>query len=979
MTASLDNPSLWPDVGQNEKTALHFDKWKHAVASLPESEDRTFATHLAESSSGKTMLSCIFGASPFLSDCLIREPGFVRRLWEEGPNACVAASLSSLALLPPSDGQAEAPRVLRVERRRVALAAALADIAGLWELEDVTTAISDLADASAGLALRILLTRLARRGLLALPDSENPETGSGLIALALGKLGGRELNYSSDIDLILLFDPDIMPARDPTEITRHLVRLARNFNAMLSEITADGYAFRVDLRLRPDPSATPLVMSTEAAEHYYEARGQTWERAALIKARPMAGDLQAGAAFLKRIEPFVWRRHLDFATIQDLHGMKRRIDEHHQFGGIRALGHNLKLGRGGIREIEFFAQTQQLIWGGRDPRLRIIPTCDVIRELSRLGKLPINTANAFVECYRYLRRAEHRVQMVDDEQTHSLPDDPQEFASMARFLGYAGADEFTTDLISRLREVERHYADFFELPEELTQSGGQPVFEDLQDPEMVGRLRRLGFQDPASVIGILEAWSSGRYRVAQSGQSQAQLMGLAPLLLTAIAGTTDPDLAMRRFDRLLSRLPMGLQIFALLKANLAIMDTLAELLVSAPALAELLEERPALFDALIELPNQSTIASRDELENELSRYIGGETDPEEVAFRVGRWVDSSRFQSGVSMLYQRTDPLDAARHLSEIADCALQMLLQHIASAFARRHGVIPGAQMAILSLGKLGSREMSITSDLDLILIYDAPEDAASDGERPLPATVYYNRLLRRLLSGLGARPGQRQIYEIDMRLRPSGNAGPLATGVDAFVRYHRESAWTWEKMALTRARVSAGPPEITDRLVEIVRSTLCESRDPECLRKDVADMRVRMDGEFHTENIWSVKHHRGGLVDIEFIAQYLALLHASSSPDVLQGNTGETLRSLEACGALEAEDARQLIDSWEFWTRLQALQRVIKDDAGAEDIPARTRPLFNELAGVEEYGELEGRMLEIANGTKAIYDRLLGQESPT
>ena len=975
MNAGLDNAALWPDVGQNDKTTLHFEKWEHAVASLPACEDRTFAAHLAETASGRAMLSCIFGASPFLSDCLIREPGFVRRLWEEGPNACVAASLSSLSTLPPADGVAMAPRLLRVERRRVALSAALADIAGHWELEDVTRAISDLADASAGLALRILLTRLAGRGLLSLPDSENPESGSGLIALALGKLGGRELNYSSDIDLILLFDPDIMPARDRAEITRHLVRLARNFNAMLSEITADGYAFRVDLRLRPDPSATPLVMSTEAAEHYYEARGQTWERAALIKARPMAGDLQAGADFLKRIEPFVWRRHLDFATIQDLHGMKRKIDEHHKFGGIQALGHNLKLGRGGIREIEFFAQTQQLIWGGRDPRLRVIPTCDVIRELSRLGKLPINTANAFVECYRYLRRAEHRVQMVDDEQTHSLPDDPQEFASMARFLGYAGADEFTADLVVRLREVERHYADFFELPEELTQSGGQPVFADLQDPEMPARLRRLGFRDPDSVIGILEAWSSGRYRVAQSGQSQAQLMGLAPLLLTAMSGTTDPDLAMRRFDRLLSRLPMGLQIFALLKANLAIMDTLAELLVSAPALAELIEERPALFDALIEMPDASASASRNDLEEELSRYVGSETDPEEVAFRVGRWVDSSRFRSGVSMLYQRTDPLDAARHLSDIADCALRMLLLHIATAFSRRHGIVPGAEMAILSLGKLGSREMSITSDLDLILIYDAPEDAVSDGERPLPATSYYNRLLRRLLAGLGARPGQRQIYEIDMRLRPSGNAGPLATSVDAFIRYHRDSAWTWEKMALTRARVSAGPLDISCRLEEIIRNTLCETRDPDALRTDVADMRVRMDGEFHTENIWSVKHHRGGLVDIEFIAQYLALLHASPSPEVLRGNTGETLRSLEACGALRAEDALQLVESWEFWTRLQALQRVIKDDAGAEDIPTGIRPLFQRLAGVTEFGDVEGRMAEMANDTKAIYDRLLGQ----
>ena len=976
MTSGFEDPGRWPDTGQSEQAALHFDKWEQALSFMPEGQDRAFAADFAKTASGKAMLSCIFGASPFLSDCLIREPGFVRRLWEDGPDACTTESLSGLAAYPLSDGDG-APRTLRVERRRVALAAALADIAGLWELEAVTGTISDLADASAAVALRLLLARLARRNLLSLPDPENPETGSGLIALALGKLGGRELNYSSDIDLILLFDPDIMPARDRTEIPRHLVRLARSFNAMLSEITADGYAFRVDLRLRPDPSATPLVMSTEAAEHYYEARGQTWERAALIKARPMAGDLQAGADFLQRIEPFVWRRHLDFATIQDLHGMKRRIDEHHRLGGIRALGHNLKLGRGGIREIEFFAQTQQLIWGGRDPRLRVIPTCEVLRALARRGKIPSGTAEAFIDCYRYLRRAEHRVQMVDDAQTHSLPGDPADFATMARFLGYDGPEAFTDDLVSKLREVEQHYAEFFELPEEMTQAGGRPVFEELLDPEATNRIRRLGFQDPEAVIAILETWRSGRYRVLQSGQSQMELMGLAPLLLNAMVGTPDPDLAIRRFDRLLSRLPMGLQIFALLKANLPIMDTLAELLVFAPALAELIEQRPALFDALIEAPDEPSDASRNELDAELSRFVGSETDPEEVTFRVGRWVDSIRFRTGVHMLYQRTDPLEAAHLLSEIADCTLKSLQRHFSSAFAERHGVIPGAEMAILSLGKLGSREMSISSDLDLILIYDAPEDRLSDGSRPLPASTYYNRLLRRIMSGLGARPGQRQIYEIDMRLRPSGNAGPLATSVEAFMRYHAESAWTWEKMALTRARVSAGPKGLASRLEEIIRRILCEQRDPDALRRDVADMRIRMDGEFHTENIWSVKHYRGGLVDIEFIAQYLALMHAHETPDVLRGNTGETLRRLERANALGPEDAAQLLKAWEFWTRLQALQRVIKDDAGADDIPTRLQPLFAELGEVGEFRDLEGRMQELAHGAKLIYDKLLGAEA--
>ncbi len=978
MTAGFDDLERWPDCEAGEWTALRTDAWRHAVAAMPESDDREFAHGFPDRSAGARMLRCVFESSPFLSDCLVREPGFLRRLWEDGPEACVAESLSTLRSFPAAGRDADAQRTLRVERRRVALAAALADIAGLWELERVTGALSDLADESVGMALRLLLTRLAGRNLLSLPDPEDPETGSGLIALALGKLGGRELNYSSDIDLILLFDPDVLPARDPAEIPRHLVRLARSFNALLSEITADGYAFRVDLRLRPDPSATPLVMSTEAAEHYYEARGQTWERAALIKARPIAGDLAAGEAFLRRIEPFVWRRHLDFATIEDLHDMKRRIDSHNRLGGIRTLGHNLKLGRGGIREIEFFAQTQQLIWGGREPELRLIPTCKVLRALAERKKIPAATADAFVDCYRFLRRAEHRVQMVADEQTHSLPEDPAAFGDLSRFLGYAAPETFSEDLVRRLRDVERHYAEFFELPEELTRTRGQPMFESLDDPEAENRIRRIGFDDPKAVVEILDSWRSGRYRVAQGPGSQAKLMGLAPLLLNAMSGTGDPDLAIRRFDRLLSRLPTGLQVFSLLQNNLPIMDTLAELLVSAPALANLMEERPALFDALIEAPEDPLADGQPPLMSDLARFVGGETDPEEVVFRVGRWVDSARFRTAVRMLYRQTDPLDAARHLSDIADCTLEALLETTSTALAERHGVVPGAEAAILSLGKLGSREMSITSDLDLILIYDAPANSASDGPRPLPASNYYNRLLRRLLSGLGARPGQRQIYEIDMRLRPSGNAGPLATSAEAFVRYHAESAWTWEKMALTRARVSAGTPQIRRRLEGIVRDVLRAPRDPEELRRDVADMRIRMDREFHTDDVWSVKHLRGGLVDIEFVVQYLVLKHAARSPEILRRNTGETLRALERAGALAERDANLLVEAWEFWTRIQAMQRVIRENVAGEEVPPRMRPLFAGLGNVDAFEELSGRMAETAERTKGIYDRIVGAEAP-
>jgi len=973
MGTTFEDPGLWPKLTPSDAGAARRQHWQDAVRRLPDAVDRAFAEGLDASPGGKAMLECILEASPFLSDIVIREQAFLRRFWEEGPDEAVAGCLAEIRQFNAFDDETPARRQLRVCRRQVALATALADIAGIWELEQVTGTLSELADLSASLTLRMLLGRLHARGILSLPNPENPEQGSGLIALALGKLGGRELNYSSDIDLILLFDPDIMPARNLAEVPRHLARLAKGFNRMLSEVTGDGYVFRVDLRLRPDPGSTPPVMSTDAAEIYYEGRGQTWERAALVKARPIAGDLEAGASFLKRIEPFVWRRHLDFDTIQNLHGMKRKIDAYHQLGQIRTVGHDLKLGRGGIREIEFFVQTQQLIWGGRDSRLRVIPTCQVLRALDASGKIPASTTVGFINCYRFLRRIEHRVQMVGDEQTHSLPNTPEGFARMAEFLGYEDAPAFDRELVRHLREVERHYSEFFELPEEMTRSGGESAFDRLDDSQARESLGRLGFRDPKAAVDILNSWRSGRYRVTRGSESRDRLMGLVPLLMNAMAGTADPDLAIRRFDGLLGRLPTGLQIFSLLQANLPIMDTLAELMVSAPALTQQLQERPSLFDALIEAHEQVDDTGVVSLRAELDRFLGGETDPEEGVNRIGRWVDAVRFRTAIRLLYGQVDPLDAASHLSDIADCTLQALLDLTGAAFAARHGRVPGAELAVLSLGKLGSREMSITSDLDLILIYDAPPNARSDGASTLPAATYFNRLLRRLMSGLGARPGQRQIYEIDMRLRPSGQSGPLATSFASFRQYHRESSWTWEKMALTRARLSAGSPGLGKRLMAGVREALCEPRAAEPLRNDVANMRRRMDREFHTDNPWSVKHLRGGIVDIEFVVQYLTLLHAAETPDILKGNTGQALRSLEAAGALDAKDAARLVEAWEFWTRLQSLQRVIREDAQDSEFPQRLRPLIAEFAGAANFADLPVRMSEIAADVKAIHGRIL------
>ena len=974
MSSAFDLVESWPRPGHPERYKTQLQDWVEAVSRLEDAEEREFARSLPNEPPGKAMFECIFGASPFLSNCMIAEPGFVRKLWTQGPDQCIGEVFEELGSMPPDYDERTAGNMLRIARRRTALLVALADIAGIWPLETVTQTLSAFAEVAISTALRVQVVRLENRGVLEPSNSPAPEAESGLFALGLGKLGGRELNYSSDIDLILLYDPDKMPAKNPPDIQRHLVRLARSLVSLLTERTMNGYVFRVDLRLRPDPGATPLVISTEAAEHYYEARGQTWERAALIKARPVGGDGKAAAAFLRRISPFVWRRHLDFATVQELHDMKRRIDAHRGGGGIRAQGHDVKLGRGGIREIEFFAQSHQLIWGGKDPRLRIIPTCETLTILANSGRIPNRVAKEFIESYNFLRRVEHRVQMVDDEQTHSLPEDAESLETMARFLGYEDTGAFSVDLIGHLKQVEGHYAEFFELPLEMAGERTPSLLSTAQSPEAIAGFETLGFKNPEAVSGILSKWRSGRYQVAQGSRSRELLDALTPSLLTAMIGTADPDLAIVRFDRFLARLPTGLQVFALFQANLHVMETVAEIMVSAPAIAEQLTVRPGLFEALLESDTESVAPTRSSLEKDLAVFLGSAPDYADMLDRLSRWADAARFRVGIHMLFRRIDPLEASPVLSDIADVVLELLLARTEEEFAKRHGRIPGAESAILAMGRLGSREMSITSDLDLMLVYDSPEDSLSDGERSVPSTSYFNRLLRRLVSALGAHTGFGEIYSIDMRLRPSGNAGPLAASLESFERYHGESAWTWERMALTRARVVAGSARLESRLGEIIQDTLSTPRDPGRLREDVADMRQRMDKEYHTDNPWSLKHYRGGLVDIEFIAQYLQLRTAPGRGETVAGNTGEAIQSLLAAGVLPEFDAAALLDAWQLWSRMQALQRLIKENADGRDIPNGMQTMFLDAAKIDSFDGMEERMSSAAAAVREIYDRIVG-----
>ena len=946
VNAGFDRPERWPGAGDAERAEAALGRWKSAAARLHSDEDRAFAEGLPSTPAGRAMLECVFGASPFLESCLLAEPGFVRKLWSEGPDPCFDEILAEMRALPPDTSEASAGRALRIARRRAALTLALADISGTWELEAVTGALSDLADTACSTAFRVLLTRLAARGVLTPPEPADPEAGCGLIALGLGKLGGRELNYSSDIDLILLFEPDAVPARKGEDVERHLVRLARRFVALLSERTADGYAFRVDLRLRPDPSATPLVVSATAARHYYQERGRTWERAALIKARPIAADTAAARVFLNDIAGFVWRQSLDFATVQELHDIKRQIDAQHGGGRIEPRGHDLKLGRGGIREIEFFAQTHQLIWGGKDRRLRVIPTCEVLRVLSDINRIPIRVADGFVSAYRFLRRAEHRVQMTRDEQTHALPEDAESFGVLARFLGYPDEGSFVTDLVEHLQEVEQYYTELYELPLEVT-SGGAP---DPEAEETLARLRRLGFSNPGAATAVLGRWKREPYPVVRDPRSRELLDSLTPALLTAMLGTVDPDLALERFDHLLSCLPDGLQMFSLFQANLHVMEHVAEMMVCAPAIAERVAERPTLFQALLESEADGVVPDRTGLEEDLDRHLESSGEGEHILSRLREWVEAAELRILAHTLFRRLDPLHEPALRNYAIDSALRVLLARSIGASRSDHGRIEAAECALLVVDRPGARNASIVSDRNLVLIHDSPEHVESDGETPLSASAYHEELLRRLVE-LGGGEGEHETSRPGFP--PSAGTGAMrwASSLSAFERYCNENPIPSVRVALLRTRVAAGGEGIAQRVREIVRRTLTAPWD-------AGEVDAITGAEAHSEDYWQALRHRGGLADLENFVQGLQVRECPENPDLADCDTGDAIPCLEDEGMLSAEESRVLLDTWRLGVKIRALRGLVSEDVEMEDLPVGLHSRFADAAGVATFSELGARL---------------------
>jgi glutamate-ammonia-ligase adenylyltransferase len=955
---------------------IGFARWHEAAAEIAEPQLAAFMRDLAADETGKRLLAALFGNSPFLTHCCLREPALLMRLWHEGHEATFAELIAGLNRPVAGDRDRDALMAdLRRAKRRAALLIAIADIAGLWPVAQVTAALTSLAEAALSIAARHLLGAASHLGDIELADPADPARGSGFIVLGVGKLGAGELNYSSDIDLILLYDAERTRYRGRRGVQAFYTQLAHELVRMMEERTAEGYVFRTDLRLRPDPGSTPPALSLQAANIYYEAAGQNWERAALIRCRPVAGDLEAGAAFMTGLQPFLWRKHLDFAAIQDIHSIKRQIHAQRGAGVIAVAGHNIKLGRGGIREIEFFAQTQLLIWGGRQRALRVSGTCEALDALAREGHITTEAATALSEAYRFLRRVEHRLQMVDDAQTHTIPADREGVRRLAVFLGYAAVEDFSLALTRRLELVESHYAALFEESPSLAAPGNLVFTGSDDDPDTQATLARLGFADPHAVAAIIRSWHHGRYRATRSQRARELLTELVPTLLREFGASSNPDTALVRFDHYMSRLPAGVQIFSLLFQNPGLLGLIAEIMGAAPKLAEALALRPGLIEGVLAGGFFNPLPTLPDLRADLAQLLDGARHYEDMLDLARRWVGERKFQLGVQLLRHRLDGEAAGAGFADIAEAAIAEILPRVTVEFSRAHGVVEGGELAVLALGKLGGREMTFASDVDLIIVYDVPAGSeTSQGERPLPVATYYARLAQRFINALTVLTSEGQLYEVDMRLRPSGVAGPIASSFAAFQAYHRDSAWTWEHMALTRARIAAGSEMLHRRVAAAIDAVLAKPRDPVALAVEVTEMRRRIAEAHRNPPPFEVKHRRGGLVDIEFTAQFLQLRDAAAKPEVLHWNTQLALKALASAGSLTHTQAEILSAALALWRNVQGLLKLTVEEPFDENAASSAlKAVLARGAGAIDFPRLKADMDAAATMALGVYRALV------
>ncbi len=895
------------------------DQAKDLVSGLPGS--------LASGSIGELVLGAA-GSSPFLAQLLAKQGTWLAEESAEPMSGVLGRLVSDAEEASADTDWRGLLMILRCTRARAALYIALADLGGAWEFGQVTAALTSLADRLTGISLRWLVAEeIAKNRMPGMGQQDIPDC-AGISVLGMGKLGARELNYSSDIDLICLFDQDRIPPENLSDIRARCIHVIRRLVKSLSERNSDGYVFRTDLRLRPAPSTTQPCLSMEAAERYYETSGRTWERAAHIKARPIAGDLAAGSAYLRRLLPFIWRRSLDFAAIEDIEDILRKIRvKKGHFTPAAVPGCDIKLSPGGIREIEFFAQTRQLIIGGRLPVLREPTTLGALAALRDEGIIESEMCASLSEAYLAHRTVEHRLQMVGDSQTHTIPENAEARARVAALDGWSDHRAWEDAIAVRLATVHEVTESFFDAG---TRSRTDPESVELDEESIAS----LGFSDPCEVCRTIQTWRSGALTATGSERAQRLYASLEADLIKHLGRADSPDTAIAEFDRFLSGLPSGVQVFSLFRANRHLLELVIDIFSTAPRLASHLGRRPQTLDVLLSEDFFEKLPSLEWLEADLHIRIGDTADYELVLDIARIWAREVNFRIGVQVLLGLADAVEAGEAFSGVAESVLTGLLPFVVERFAARYGPPPGRGIAVVAMGKFGTREMTARSDLDLITVYDAGGAESSEGPRPLSPSTYFARFTQALVTALTAVTAEGRLYAVDMRLRPSGRQGPVAVSLAAFEEYQTRQAWVWEHLALTRGRPVAGESSLVSDVAKVIGTAVAGRKGDPRVIEEARAMRTRL-LEAHRgdrSNTWSLKHTAGGLMEIEFLTQTGGLFHGQG-----QGCPArDTLVALAGSGWITSDEADRLAAALALQTHLLQI-----------DCVAQERPFDQESAG--------------------------------
>ena len=935
--------------------------------------------HVASQPGSAALLAGLLAHSPFLTQIMRFDPEGLLASLTQAPEARRDALLAEIEAFAAAGCEtADLMRELRRFRRSMALLIALADIGGVWDVETVTAALTATADKAVRLATDHVLRQAAELGRISLSEPDDPGRGAGLVVLALGKHGAGELNYSSDIDIVVFFDPEAAEAAGVAEPSSFFVKLTQQIARIIQERTPDGYVFRVDLRLRPDPASTHVAVSLPSAYSYYETVGQNWERAAMIKARPIAGDIALGERFIRDLAPFVWRKYFDFATIADIHAMKRQIQTVKGHESIAVAGHNVKLGRGGIREIEFFVQTQQLVFGGRRPALRGPRTLDMLKELTNEGWITPKARDELSESYRWLRTIEHRLQMRDDEQTQTLPKAAADLDAFARFCGYPSAVAFGKVLTAHAKRIEGHYALLFEEGPSLASDAGTLSFTGSEpDPDTLETLGKLGFRDAMTAAETVRGWHFGRRPAVTSARAREVLTELTPALLVALGRTADPDGALAHLDNAFVRMPAAVELLTLLRSHDSLLTLFAEILGSAPRLAKVAALHPHVLDGVIDPAFGQAVLDTPMLERRIRNHVGA--PPPGVEEGLDRLRDAARqenFLVGARLLSGVYDAQAAGEAYSAVAEACLRVAFADTRAAFAADHGVIAGSETVVLGLGRLGAGALTPSSDLDLVLLYDRPEEAgSSDGAKSLDPVTWHVRFTQRFVAALTVPTRRGTLYQVDMRLRPSGNKSPAATQFAGFTAYHDGEAEIWEEMALTRARVVAGDEALARRAEQAIRTILGRRRDSAKVAAAVMEMRALIASEKGEKDGWDLKLAAGGLTDLDFLAQFLVLAHAADHPALLVNGTGAVFAAAREAGLLSQADAAVLGEAHRLIGDVQLWQRFTVEEAfDPKVVPARVLKRIATAVGRPDAKVLRAELDDTRHAVRAIFNRVLG-----